>query len=347
MKNYLYILFIGLSILLQGQTAPSYYQNTDLTLEGNELKQALSYLISSTHDYTVSYNELWSILQQTDLDPDNTNNVLLIYGWDDNNSDYIDDYSRNKYATCGNGNACTNLTWNREHVYPRSLDGSNSHNSGPTADPHMLRASDVAMNGRRDNRLFAGGSGVASYITSNGDFFPGDNWKGDVARIIMYMYVRYGNQWHPNFVGVGSNSYHQDMPDIFLQWNAEDPVSEYEINRNIILEPIQGNRNPFIDNPYLATIIWGGPEAENTWPETLSVSELVSKDIIQVYPNPTYDYINISGTNSENQIGVYNIHGQLIKVLNNENKVHLPEQGMYIIQVKDGNEKTSFKVIRK
>lgn len=347
MKNYLYILFISLSVFALSQTAPIYYQNTDLTLEGNDLKLELTELISDTHNYTVSYNELWSILQQTDLDPNNSNNVLLIYGWDDNNADHVDDYSRNKFATCGNGNPCTDMTWNREHVYPRSLDGSNSNNSGPTADPHMLRASDVTMNGRRDSREFAAGSGIASYITSSGDFFPGDNWKGDVARIIMYMYVRYGNQWHPNNVGVGANSYHQDMPDIFLQWNAEDPVSEYEMNRNNIVENIQGNRNPFIDNPFLATIIWGGPEAENTWPGTLSITEEVVESQIQVYPNPTNDVINISGVDANTEIRLFNLQGQLINTFKNVNSIQLPQKGIYILQTKDENTTNHFKVIRK
>jgi len=70
------------------------------------------------------------------------------------------------------------------------------------------------------------------------------------------MYIRYPNQCLPNNVGVGSTSYSTfgDMPNVFLDWNAQDPVSQYELNRNNILQTIQGNRNPFIDNPYLATI---------------------------------------------------------------------------------------------
>ncbi len=59
------------------------------------------------------------------------------------------------------------------------------------------------------------------------------------------------------------------MPNIFLEWNEEDPVSEFERTRNNVLQSIQGNRNPFIDNPYLATRIWGGPQAPDTW-NTLS-----------------------------------------------------------------------------
>jgi endonuclease I len=44
----------------------------------------------------------------------------------------------------------------------------------------------------------------------------------------------------------GSNAFSADIPDILLQWNVEDPVSQFELNRNIILEGIQGNRNPLL-----------------------------------------------------------------------------------------------------
>jgi endonuclease I len=62
-------------------------------------------------------------------------------------------------------------------------------------------------------------------------FYPGDEWKGDVARMVMYMYVRYGNQCLPNVVAQGSNAFSADIPDILLQWNVEDPVSQFELNR--------------------------------------------------------------------------------------------------------------------
>ena len=88
------------------------------------------------------------------------------------------------------------------------------------------------------------------------------------------MYLRYHGtgaqvsetQCLPSEIGVGTvNSIDANMIDLFLQWNVEDPVSDFEANRNEVLAGIQGNRNPFIDNPYLATIIWGGLAAEDTW----------------------------------------------------------------------------------
>ncbi|MDO5655897.1 MAG: endonuclease [Flavobacteriaceae bacterium] len=345
MKKIIQILFILFAINANAQSAPAYYNPVDLTLRNEALKNELAAHINNTHHTAVDYSLVWEILQQTDLVPDDNQNVYLIYGWDNTNQEDDDDLWRNKYATCGNGNPCTDETWNREHVFPKALDQSNSNDSGPTADPHMLRASDVEMNGLRANREFAAGSGTPSYITNNGDFFPGDRWKGDVARIIMYMYVHYGEQWNPNFVGQGNNSFHADMPDIFLQWNAEDPVSQYEINRNNIIETYQGNRNPFIDNPYLATLIWNGPSAENTWPDTLSTNEVTSGQI-QIYPNPTQDLIHIAGASNNAQIKIFNVAGQEIQV-HDKRKIQLPQKGIYIINISEHGKNYQFKVIKK
>jgi chitodextrinase len=144
------------------------------------------------------------------------------------------------------------------------LANPNLGTSGPGADAHNLRACDFQQNSTRNNRKFGTGSGIAAYINPTGDWYPGDEWKGDVARIIMFMYLRYGNQCLPANVGTGTPlSVDSNMIDLFLQWNVDDPVSAYETNRNNVLAGIQGNRNPFIDNPAFATQIWGGPQAED------------------------------------------------------------------------------------
>ena len=91
-------------------------------------------------------------------------------------------------------------------------------------------------------------------IINDNSWYPGDEWKGDVARAVLYLNIRYGEDYKE----VGTL-------DLFLKWNREDPVSAFEKNRNNVIENAQGNRNPFIDNPYLVTLIWGGTPAENTW----------------------------------------------------------------------------------
>lgn len=344
MKKNLSYLLLFVVATIYAQTAPSYYQSIDFSQSASSLKNQLAQLITNTQNNTVSYNELWSILKQTDVDPNNTQNVLLVYGWDNSNAEDDDDLYRDKDETCGGGNPCTDETWNREHVYPRGLDGSNSDNQGPTADPHMLRSCDVEMNGLRGNRMFDNGSGIASYVTTDGGFYPGDNWKGDVARIIMFMFVRYGEDWNPNLVGDDVNSYHADMPDIFLEWNAEDPVSEYEMNRNNIVQGIQGNRNPFIDNPYLATVIWGGPNADNTWSGTLSVDN-VQTQAISLYPNPAKGEVMINGITSKANIYIYDALGRLVKEVQGQKVIKLDKNGMHIIKVVTKENIKTFKVL--
>ena len=253
------VLFVTLvchSLGLYAQV-PSYYNGTDVNQTGNNLKTELAALITQTHTTELSYTPgVWEALKQTDLDPDNPENVLLIYGYNDNDGNIKTDRTRDKDNNGGNTG-----DWNREHVFAKSLGNPNLGTSGPGSDAHHLRASDVGFNADRGNLPFADASGNARKVSNS--WYPGDEWKGDVARMVMYMYLRYGNRCLPSAVGTGPQVYSNEMMDIFLEWNAEDPVSQYEINRNNILENLQGNRNPFIDNPAFATSIWGGPQAEN------------------------------------------------------------------------------------
>ncbi|MEE9349427.1 MAG: endonuclease [Flavobacteriaceae bacterium] len=261
MKKITLLVLLCLPTFLFAQT-PSYYNNVNLSLTGTSLKNELATKIISTHTRNLSYSQVWSSSKITDLDPSNNANVLLIYGYNDNDGDSKTDRSRSK-----NRNGGGSTDWNREHTYAKSLGTPNLGTSGPGSDAHHLRPADTRFNSTRNNHKFASGSGNAK-ITGGG-WYPGDEWKGDVARMMMYMYVRYGNRCLPTNVGIGSSSSTPDaMISLFLQWNAQDPVSQFEINRNTYHgsssnQYAQGNRNPFIDNPAFATQIWGGPQAEN------------------------------------------------------------------------------------
>jgi endonuclease I len=214
--------------------------------------------------YTSSSTDTWDAVRLTDEDPNNSLNVRLFYGYSDFDADPVNDYTRDKYESC-HTSSCDGL-WTREHVFAKSraTPPLTTDYAGSGTDAHNLRAYDGSMNSTRSNRLFQDDSGT-SHITGSGNWYPGDEWKGDVARIIMYMYMRYPSQCSANDIGVSNNTYNADMPDVFLEWNIEDPVSDYELLRNPVLESMQGNRNPFLDNPYLATKIWGGDNAEDTW----------------------------------------------------------------------------------
>ena len=270
-KQLLFLLFSLYSIFILAQE--SYYNDVDLNLTGISLKEALATKIITTHTNNLSYIPgIWNAVMITDMNPLDNNEVLLIYGFEDgSDSDSANDRERNINDNC-TSNSCVGL-WNREHVYPTSLatpdldqDGTNGP---PYADAHNLRPCDSQRNSSRGNKKFISGSGNSGPTGSG--WYPGDEWKGDVARIIMYMYLRYDDRTLPSNVGIGSNSdTPDDMIDLFLQWNADDPVSDIEKQRNPYHEntsnsDAQGNRNPFIDNPRLATRIWGGPEAEDIW----------------------------------------------------------------------------------
>jgi len=237
-----------------------YYKDVDFTLTGSSLKDVLATEIIDSHTTFLDYTPgIWNVLKQSDLDPTDNTKVVLIYGYDDTDGNYVTDRTRSKDANGGNTG-----DWNREHVFPKSLGTPDLGTSGPGADAHHLRPSDVSFNSQRGNKLFATGSGNAGDVSGN--WYPGDEWKGDVARMMMYMYLRYGSQCLPKNVAVGSVvASDSNMVDLLLEWNAQDPVSDLEIQRNNIVANEQGNRNPFIDNPYLATVIWSGNEAENTW----------------------------------------------------------------------------------
>lgn len=249
--------FAGIvSLFAFAQSAPSYYSGVNFSKTGNALKSELATLITSTHTNTISYSELQTLMKTSDVDPQNPANLLLIYG---SQSSGIHQRSRPVGGS-----------WNREHVYAKSKGTPNLGTSGPGADGHHLRPADNTLNSTRGSLLFDDGTGATAYKTSRGGWFPGDEWKGDVARILMYMYVRYNSRCLPLNITMNPSTYSSDFPDILLKWNIEDPVSDFEKQRNSVVAQTQGNRNPFIDNAYLATVIWGGPAAQNTWPDTFS-----------------------------------------------------------------------------
>ncbi|WP_341222093.1 endonuclease [Polaribacter atrinae] len=257
MKKTLLILLLFSSFLMNAQ-AESYYDDVDLTKSELELKEELAVKTIAEHTNILSYG--WDALKATDVNPENDQEVLLIYGYSTSGTTAR---TRGIHENGGGSN-----DWNREHTYAKSLGTPNLGTAGPGADAHHLRPSDVGFNGQRGSLKFADGSGNAGVVS--GGWYPGDEWKGDVARMMMYMYIRYGDQCKPTGVGVGNLVGPDDeMIDLFLEWNVEDPVSDFERQRNTYHDSnetyAQGNRNPFIDNAYLATRIWGGENAQDYW----------------------------------------------------------------------------------
>ncbi len=354
MKKIITLLLISISSFAQnGAPATPYYNGFNWNQTGTALKNALATKITSTHTNQLSYSEVWNALKIVDIDPANSANVLLVYGYENGtDGDVTNDRSRSKNS---NGGAVGD--WNREHMFAQSLGNPDLGQSGPGADAQMLRACDVQRNGERANKLYAAGSGNSGSVGVN--WYPGDEWKGDAARIIMYMYLRYGNQCLPTFVSTGSTvASDSNMTNLLLQWNAEDPVSQYEDNRNTYLGNAsntygQGNRNPFIDNPYLATLIWGGPIAQNRWPTIyLSNDQFDWSSDVSVYPNPTNDNkISIETKSGIDKIELISINGQLIQkiekpvMINNVYSIENLPKGFYFIKLSSINDSIIKKII--
>nr|WP_298993522.1 endonuclease [uncultured Polaribacter sp.] len=302
-KITLFILLISSVSIFSQQT---YYNDVNLNLTGTTLKEELATKIISTHKRFLFYDQIWDASKATDVNPNNNQEVLLIYGWENGtDADATNDRTRGIDNNSGNVG-----DWNREHVYSQSLGTPPLSDEGPGSDAHHLRPADTQRNSSRNNRKFTAGSGFSG-AQSNGGWYPGDEWKGDVARMMMYMYVRYDDRCLISNIGIGDNSNTpDDMIDLFLQWNAEDPVSEIEKQRNDYHENLsnqnaQGNRNPFIDNPRLATRIWGGPEAEDIWGiYTNSDTEAPTVPTNLQASNITTFSIDLSWTASTDNVGV-------------------------------------------
>lgn len=306
-KQILFLLLSFYSFILVAQQ--SYYDDVNLNLTGLSLRNALATKIINTHTNELTYSQVWDASMVTDLDPTDNTMVLLIYGWENgSDGDITNDRERGV-----NNNGGSVGQWNREHVYPNSLGTPDLDQAGtdgpPYADAHNLRPCDAQRNSSRGSKLFISGSGNSGAV-SNG-WYPGDEWKGDVARMMMYMYLRYDTRCLPSNVGIGDSSGTPDeMIDLFLQWNADDPVSAIEVQRNSYHgntsnTHAQGNRNPFIDNPILATRIWGGPQAEDIWGiYTTGDNEAPSVPMNLMASNITTFSIDLSWDASTDNVGV-------------------------------------------
>ncbi|WP_121253737.1 endonuclease [Nocardioides ferulae] len=230
-----------------GEYDSTYYASA-IGKSGEQLRDALHAIID---DHTaLSYSAVWGALRETDEDPANSSNVLLLYT------------GRSQSKTANGGDPDD---WNREHVWAKSHGGFGTA-TGPGTDLHHLRPTDVSVNGARGNLDFdEGGSqvGEAPGNYADGDSFePRDAVKGDVARMVFYMAIRYeGDDGWPDLevndlVGNGSAP-RLGRLSVLLDWNAQDPPSAFEMRRNdVIHTDYQGNRNPFIDHPEWAHAIW-------------------------------------------------------------------------------------------
>ncbi len=228
-----------------------YYDGTE-GLAGEELKNKLHSIIRGHTSYT--YSEVKEILRELDEDPENPENVILIYS--------RRSISKNDFASNNQPDF-----WNREHVWPKS-HGFPEQSDTAYTDVHHLRPCDASVNTSKSdkdlgfvNLVSANEEGEAQDTFTDSDLWePSDEVKGDVARMIFYMATRYNSSiLDLEVVNAITSSQNPELGilDDLLLWHHIDTVSDQEITRNEGVYAYQGNRNPFIDNPEWVAKIWG------------------------------------------------------------------------------------------
>lgn len=237
---------------------PGYYATVDDS-NPTVLRNSLHAIISN---HTVrSYNAAYDIIADANEDPNNSNNVILFYTG----------RSVPKSLKGGNDGSTETGGYNREHLFPQSAFNSQSP---MVSDMHGLMPTDADANGRRSNYPFDDVTGTPTWsdifgnkVDTSGDpniFEPRDAVKGDVARALFYMDVRYDGSGGERDLflsdidplGTGSNK--TGMLSTLLQWHLDDPVDDFERARNEHIYGEQNNRNPFVDNPDWVDCVYNG-----------------------------------------------------------------------------------------
>ncbi|MCD8195206.1 MAG: endonuclease [Coprobacillus sp.] len=205
------------------------------SMSGETLRTNLRNITSVKTQYT--YGDLRYNLLYTDEDPSNSGYLYSIYDGKDVLHDW--DYG---------------ASWNREHVWPCAhMSGINekerpgNSDKGPYTDMHNIRVSSPSANGNKADYFVGNQNQSNCYFVNVGE---GDH-RGDTARILLYMYTEYDQLVLSDSQNTNTNVTYGYLTTI-LEWNSEDPVDDFEKQRNNRIEEYQGNRNPFIDHPEYA-----------------------------------------------------------------------------------------------
>ncbi|PIB30312.1 endonuclease I [Gaetbulibacter sp. 5U11] len=324
-------------------TQPSDYYNTLDGLSGSALEQALQDIVAEEGVVRAqTYSDIIDILEAADQNPANSNQVWLVYT----------EQGRAKldYQTTSNNTG----TWNREHTFPRSLAGYNSIDLDDfrdgkdvywnttadslrhgNSDAHALRAADGPENSARGNQ---------HYGQYNGPTGTAGSFKGDVARSVLYMQIRYNGL----SVESGYPSVTGQMGDLdeLLDWHRNDPPDDFEMNRNNVVYEWQVNRNPFIDQPDLVEYIWGN-QIGNVWSQPLSVASFTT-ETIKLYPNPAIDKLFVSGKQQLYNLSIFSSEGRKVlsqPVVNNSYVDLKLASGLYMVVIESEDKRIAKKII--
>jgi len=266
----------------------SYYAGTTAT--GTTLKSQLYNAMRAGHIQR-SYGDFRYSSALEDADPNHPGNIILIY---------------NDVSVSANWDS--GATWNREHVWPQSLQPGSASNSttGNLGDPHALRPANPSINSSRGNKPYGFDATTGTYGSQGSYYFPGDTDKGDIARALMYSDTRWGPEKGISLTdSVPSTNQMGDLSSI-VAWNYLDPPSEFERRRNHViyssaLNPsyYTNNRNAYVDHPEFVWSVYmdqnNDTQLSVATPDVDGSSELT----VEVYP--TF----VGGLNASTEVTIY------------------------------------------
>ena len=289
-----FVLTITAKSVTPAASLPTYYKDID-GKAGKTLFDAVQKVTKLGYS-SLGYDGLWGAYPYTDVHENGY--VWDMYSdctWKSINSNHCGNYSDE--CDC----------YNREHSIPKSWYGGST--SGPGCDIFHLVPTDGKVNGIRSNYPFGevssadynkhgnkkgsaksititGGNTIAgntgATISASGTVFePRDEYKGDFARGYMGALLRWagekaftekeGSKTFTTNFSTGSFGLTKYGVALLMKWHRQDPVSKKEIDRNNGIQKTQGNRNPFIDYPYLAEYIWGEKAGQ-----TLNLDDIIT-----------------------------------------------------------------------
>lgn len=329
--RHIYILFLFIAGLAYSQIPSNYYDSAN-GLSGYALKTQLKNIVTSGHTYNASsYDNLFTAYASTDRDYyyENDGSLLDIYSENPTGSETSYNIPNDE---CGGNITGEGQCYNREHLFPQGFF-NNSDALPMVSDIHTVVPTDGFVNNGRSNYPFgivsntntsyANGSkwGTGNnYGYTNRVFEPIDEFKGDIARAMLYFAVRYEDNWNDSgweapdaspynpLNGTSDQFYETWFINTMLDWHAADPVSQRELDRNDEAYNFQGNANPFVNHPEYAALIW------NPVPDTQAPSDPTNL----VASNPTDNSINLSWTASTDNVSVtsYDIYQSGVNLYN-------------------------------
>jgi endonuclease I len=241
------------------------YYDAVTGFSGSSLKQSLHQIIR--HSRRLNYNQIWAQLKYTDQDPTRPDNVIMVYTGRSLSNTAVGDEEEGL------------IEWNREHVWAKAR-GFPRADMPAYSDLHHLRPCEASINRARGSMMFGEAEqgqelpeAPGGYVdTDNALFEPPAPVKGDIARMLFYMDVRYQGDtskepdlrlvekapgYSVHGIDIKDNGYFANLSTL-IRWHLQDPVDDHEKTRNERVYEVQGNRNPFIDHPEFADSIYLG-----------------------------------------------------------------------------------------